>query len=458
WRISGDVNLTGDLVVEGTLTGGDTFTVEGNGHQILFQHGGRADLAGMPKTAWCRWGDGPVGWQIGDRLSVAPTKAERYAPYATIWQGSWEATIRSANTADVPLPDGTVARPEVVNLSQTAVINGVSRVMFHHGAGVQQLAYLNVRGAGVTGELGFYPIHFHLNGETVRGSTLAGVVVEDSAHRAFVPHASHGVTFDGCAAVGIVEEAYWWDLPPGPGLGRHERVDNNSNDTTYDHCLALGVTSSSPRMGAFSLGAGSGNRCVNSTAAGIKGGVQCGGFAWEERANDNDGGNVWEFTNNVVHNSWYHGFASWQNDGPQHPDRVHTITDSVAFSCRSAGIDHGAYTNNYHWKRIVLGANGFGVASHALPRIDVLFEDIVSADRFRIRPHAVRRELPVVVRRMTAPGVWFNEGTGKASYYRFEDCGWCPDDFDVSNIHLETVFEIWEGGVLTHRWADGAWT
>lgn len=98
-HIVGDVNLLGDITVEGTLTGIDTFIVEGNDlWQILVQHGGVVALAGVEKTAWTNWDGTVVGWTTGDRLAVAPTAVGIYTPTEITWGGSWAATTRPANS------------------------------------------------------------------------------------------------------------------------------------------------------------------------------------------------------------------------------------------------------------------------------------------------------------------------------------------------------------------------
>lgn len=466
--VAGDLNLTGNLFIEGLMTGIDTFHVQGNGFTVFFQNGGRADLHGKIKASWGPWGTDTTGWLAGDRLAIAPTKANIYVPSELSWS-NW-SMARPVNSPNVTLVDGTVAKPEVVNLSQTIVIENLARGFhFHDSAGIQTLSDVKFLNCGTAGVLGNYPAHFHLLGNNSRGSVLTRVVVEGGKNHAFVPHGSHGVDFVGCAAVNTVDDAFWWDLPAQPDP--HSHTANNSIDVHWDHCLALGLTGSTSatrvRLSAFMIGAGTGNRLVKSVAAAIDGGTsgtQCNGYHWPEAVNDNIGGTVWDFHHNTVHNSRAFGFFSWQNDGLIQSDHIHEMTDLIAYNCVIAGVDHGAYVNKYHWRRMVLGpAVGRSIRSHASPLSidgDVLFEDFVSTAPFEIKKHRVNRPSFVIVRG-PAPSVIVDEkleADGNPGRYRFENTGLTPSDFTFVTVDPETVFIVTEGGVEIHRYELGVWS
>jgi hypothetical protein len=258
WTIVGDVNLTGDLVVEGWLTHIGPFTLTGNGFQILVQHGGVLNLQGDVRSGWVRWGDAVTGWQVNDRLIVAPTALNKYVPVAAAWPGSWSLP-RPTDSPDVALSDGSTARPEVANLTRSVVLTGLSRIHFHDGAGVQTLKHLAVVNSGVAGVLAQYPLHFHLNGEASRGSLLEGVVVEGGKNHGFVPHASHGITFRDCVSHDTTDDAYWWD-----GAVNNLDITNRTNDTVWVHCLASWTKKNvAPIAAAFNLGAGLRNSCTD---------------------------------------------------------------------------------------------------------------------------------------------------------------------------------------------------
>ncbi len=456
-QIVGDVNLTGDLIVEGTLTGVDTFTLTGNGFQILVQNGGRVDLTGVEKTAWVRWDDLVVGWQVGDRLAVAPTAVGVYVPSEATWSGSWGTMTRPTNSPDVTLVDGSVAKPEVVNLSQSIVLQNLRRAVHaHDGAGVQILRWLKALNCGTIDVLGDYPIHFHLNGETSRGSVVEGVVVEGGKNHAFVFHGSHGITAIDCVGYDIINHAYWWDPP----LNNNQPSTNDSDDITYDHCLALKVTQTAPlgaRLSGFTLGRGLRNRCVNSRAVGVQGGNEASGFQWPETGVGN-----WIFQDCLAHNNKTFGIFAWQNS-----NLPHVIEDFDAYRNGKSGIQHGAYLNFYTYRRITLTGNTVAsLINHALPHTDpnlpdkrIIFEDILADGPLSIIKHNAPSPRPVIFRRCTFPSVIYNEvNVDRPSYMIHEDSGLVPADFTFILIQPQSTIEIFEDGVLEHRWASGVWS
>ena len=295
--LEGKISLQGDLVVDGgTLVARSGVDLEGNGNQIMFMNGGKADFQGTPTSTW------------------------------------------SGNGSNQ-------------NLKRDINFNNLGRIMFHMGAGPSTLKYFTVSNSG-TSAIGDYPLHWHLNGNSTRGTIVEGVVVVNGKHHAFVPHGSHGITFRETIAKTTKGDAYWWD-PPGTNescsLKRHCTLDN-SNNITYDRALADGVTNAPGdnrgwRLAGFNLGAGSGNVIRNSLAINVAAShvKDCSGFHWPGKANHNDGGNVWFFSSNrAINPSGCHGIFVWQNDGNKH----------VVEGFSGSGIDHGAYTNLYEYRNV----------------------------------------------------------------------------------------------------------
>lgn len=457
WHITGDVNLTGDLIVEGLLTGIDTFTLTGNGFQIVVQNGGRLDLAGRHRSGWVRWGDNVSGsaaqpdWQVGDRLAVSPTKSGIFTPQFTTWTGSWVTLTRPLNSPDVTLVDGRVMVPEVANLSQTVTLRNLRRIHFHDGAGVQTLKWLRVLDSGVAGILGDYPIHFHLNGEASRGSVVEGVTVENGQNHAFVAHASHGITFHDCAAIVTIGRPFWWDPPPG---GNNDDPTNDSDDIVWDHCLVGYSISTSIDNAGFQLGGGQRNTCTDSVAYGIMGGKQSSGFIWPEK-----GQAVWTFHDCLAHNNKEDGIFTWQNDA-----RQHVIERFTAYRCPRHGVEHGAYINRFQYLDVSLTDCGYPVKSNALSvgGQPILFEDVVANGKLMVATHKLPSGTAIIFRRATFTGVDYFEASGnEGSFHKFEDCGaWCvPAAFNLgANIKPTSTIEIWNSGVLAHRWAAGVWS
>jgi len=176
---------------------------------------------------------------------------------------------------------------------------------------------------------------------------VENVTVAHSPNRAFVPHGSHGITFNNIAALDITLAAFWWDDP-----GTNETCTfqefctlDNSNDIHVDGLTVDGVghdgSSAKFRLSGVVLGAGSGNSIINSTVRNVGGSKDCSGYMWPEGANGNRGGNVWIFENNVG-SSNCHGIFVWQNDANLH------IIDGFT----GGGVDHGAYGNNYLYRNL----------------------------------------------------------------------------------------------------------
>lgn len=229
-------------------------------------------------------------------------------------------------------------------------LNNVSRVMFMGGAGPSRLDGVVCYDCGRE-EVGFYPFHWHLNGDTTRGTVVTGSGCYDSANRCFVPHGSHGITLTDTFAYNTLGTPYWWDAPGTNEDCRFQKfcTVDNSNDITIDGATVIGVRGGGSggidgtRLAGFKLGAGSGNTLINSHCEGVDGWVDDSCYHWPEEANQNIGGNVWVFEDNTSDDS-AHGIFTWQNDGGNH------VIDGFV----GGGIDHGAYSNSYLYKNVVV--------------------------------------------------------------------------------------------------------
>jgi hypothetical protein len=338
---------------------------------------------------------------------------------------------------------------EVANLTRSVVIRNAARLMMH-GADrpVKHLIrHIGFVDCGVADKLGFYPIHFHLNGSNTRGSLVEGVVVEGGRNHAFVPHGSHGITFRDCAAVRTLSDAYWWDPPAGDSA-------NNSNDTMYDHCLALGVTAPPSgaghhRLSGFHLGSGANgsNTARGCAAAGISGGADASGFFWPEKA-----GAVWNFADCIAHNNQAHGIFVWQNT-----DSYHLIDRFIGYGNRTVDIAHGAYRNRYDYRRLTVGSVEVKAVSKDGDTGQRWTDSVIG--RFISGHHNPDQAAlqPTLIERCRIGGVVYAE-EGGASVSRFVDCALTPASFALNQVHRDTVIEIYEGGNLTHRWAAGSWS
>ena len=239
------------------------------------------------------------------------------------------------------------------NLQRDIKIFGQGDIRFEAGSRASIIRYVEID-LQPKRELAHYPLHWHFAGDGSRGTLVEGVVVKNSTNRGFVPHASHGITFRDTIASNIAGEAYWWD-PPGSNEScgvRKTCTGDNSNDITYDHVLADGITNGVGDnrgffLSGFFLGAGSGNVVRNSVARNINPThvKSCAGFHWPGSANQNHGGNVWVFSNNKTFDDRCHGIFVWQNDGNHH----------IISGFTGPGIYQGAYGNNFDYRNVDVG-------------------------------------------------------------------------------------------------------
>lgn len=382
--LEGHIELEGDIMVDGgMLVARPGVDLDGNGHQIMFMNGGRADFQGTKVFTW------------------------------------------SGNGSNA-------------NLKRDINFRNLRRIMFHNGAGKSTLKYFTVSNSG-TRNIGDYPLHWHLNGNSSRGTIVEGVVVVNGKHHAFVPHGSHGITFKDTIAANIIQDAYWWD-PPGTNncddRRRYCTVDN-SNDIVYNHALAmnvdhprdLGVQGHHGNAG-FLLGAGRNNTVINSAAIDIKGGKNCSGFHWPSSANHNEGGNVWTFKNNFARSSQCHGIFVWQNDGSDH----------FVNGFSGDGIEHGAYSNSYDYRNIDVPyvnvhAGGWEITGGSIGTLHLDSPNKISPNNPTLRIVNTRIGEIVLANKS-------NNGREKKPVYVFDNVGLSCGDVNVESVEPGTSLKI----------------
>lgn len=298
---------------------------------------GKLDLVGTTRNRWNRTGTDAT-WQVGDMVRVTPSGPNDYTTDVTFTPGSPNPSVNP-----------NVPAPEVYNMTSNVVIEGGSASsgrshiyvrntspMIHTLSNVLvQFMGPRVGGARVTGR---WPIHFHHSMGNNFGTVVQSCVVRDVGSHAFVAHASHGITFRDCVAYKVTESPYWWD-PPVDG----NDFSSESDDITYDHCLAAHVTPVDlPQVSvgsAFVLGLG--NRCTvkDCAAAGVQGlpNSRVAGYHWP--GNAPQGIYPWTFDDNVAHNNRSDGLYFWQND----QTAFHGINRFRSYRCGRAGSEIGAY-------------------------------------------------------------------------------------------------------------------
>ena len=175
--------------------------------------GGRWDMHGAPLSrAWttlgaaAKTGDTSVtlteaitGWKVGDRVIVTGTSRHKYGQATTE-----ERTIKSIDGAKLALDkaleydhvgDGEF-RGEVANLSRNIVVEsadpkGIRGHTMYHKNSAGSLSYSEFRHLGKEGVLGRYSLHFHLLGDTMRGTSVIGNSIWDSANRWLTIHGTN---------------------------------------------------------------------------------------------------------------------------------------------------------------------------------------------------------------------------------------------------------------------------
>jgi hypothetical protein len=173
--------------------------------------GGRMDFHGAALSrswvklgATARKGDNTVtlaepvtGWKVGDRIIVTSTRYQTYKKDAT----TEERTIRAIDTSKLILDRALevehlgegLYRGEVANLSRNVIVESADpagergHTMYHrYSAG--SISYAEFRHLGKEGVLGRYSLHFHLVGDTMRGSYVIGSSIHDSKNRWLTIH------------------------------------------------------------------------------------------------------------------------------------------------------------------------------------------------------------------------------------------------------------------------------
>lgn len=415
---------------------------------------GVLDLQGATRTAWA------YEWQPewdGDEVVAAPHIAGDYEGFTTV-----------TGPGDVPVANPLGYAPELLNLTRNVRIEGTpggKTHVFIKSSMQQTIRFVSIQHVAPDlsdatkrdrdqDETGRYGIHFHHNGEGSRGTIVEGVVVRDAGNHAFVPHASHGITFRDTIAFNTASAAYWWD----PTSRR--KPGNATNDTVYEHAVAALVRMTDGRDSAFQMGEGVRNTVVESVAVGVQtAGPDNSGFGWPGTEQG-----VWVFRNNLAHNNVAHGIFVWQNSSENH-----VIEGFTAYYNAKPGVSHGAYRNSYTYQDLVLLANDqrrggqVAIESHAVGRPSrdgtvpmQLWDGVTTGGAIlRTSGHAQDPEAPVRFVDCDFSGVVLGEGPGHYSIYEFVDCGLSPTDITIDFMHPDSVVRSQDGDVAWELTPDG---
>jgi len=451
--------------------GGDSVLASDVGLWVIGD--GVLDTAGSAKQAWSRL-TGPAlagattirvtdasGWRVRDTIAIAPT-----APVTT--SGFWRrydvrtitgiagATLTVAALAEdhpsVLDRAGHTHTAEVLNLTRNVRITGTpggrAHVMLLAARQRQSMAYVELAHLGPRqGGFGRYALHHHMSQEASAGSRYDGIVAHHIGSHAFVPHSSHGITFERCVAHDTWDDAFWWDPVPGNTTPGHP-----TNRVWWKDCVASKTqyepVSRAYRMAGFSLMRDDNrqtvlNRLTGCVAVGTEANTEdvdnpafadSAGFSWPEELQGTEG--VWEFHDNVAHNCRGSGIFTWQNTPSPHDVGRTTVYNTPV------GANHGAYLNHYWYHDHLYTGVHQGVRQHAQSDSSsppLLFEglDVTlapgSAASVWFTKHALRGR-PVVFRRCRFRGATTasvlddagNDGGTVGTQASFVDCDWQP--------------------------------
>jgi len=192
--------------------------------------GGRMDFHGAPLTrTWVKLGTPakkgdkeitlaePVnGWRAGDRVILTATTRQNkiqktFRPSVRDNTQTEERILCAVEGAKLvlhkPLAYDHVClgeyRGDVANLSRNVIVESADpsvvrgHTMYHrHSAG--SISYAEFRHLGKPGVLGRYSLHYHLVGNTMRGSSVIGASVWDSGNRWLTIHGTNYLVVRDC--------------------------------------------------------------------------------------------------------------------------------------------------------------------------------------------------------------------------------------------------------------------
>jgi hypothetical protein len=193
-------------------------------------HGSPLERPWVKLGATCRPGDTKIvvnenvsDWRVGDEIIVTASKKVRnMGTYRDEEVGTEERIVKAIEghsiTLDKPLRlehsgEGEF-RSEVANLSRNVIVesadpDGVRGHTMYHRHSKGGISYARFAHLGKEGELGRYPIHFHLVGETMRGSAVLGAAVVDSHNRWVTIHGTQYLLVRDCVGYKSVGHGYF---------------------------------------------------------------------------------------------------------------------------------------------------------------------------------------------------------------------------------------------------------
>ena len=241
----------------------DVEGVDKNSWPAIVCGGGRMDFHGTPLVwTWVKLGataaagaatvtlsEPETGWRIGDRVILTATSRLRSGTYKRDGGQTEERLIKAisgaAVTLDQPLEYEHFAegewRGEIANLSRNVVVESADpaksrgHTMYHRGS-AGSISYAEFRHLGKENTLGRYSLHYHLVGDTMRGSSVVGASIWDSGNRWLTIHGTNYLVVRDCVGYQSLGHGFFLE-------------DGTEVNNVLDHNLAVQARSGKPLKG-----------------------------------------------------------------------------------------------------------------------------------------------------------------------------------------------------------------
>lgn len=163
-----------------------------------------------------------TGWRVGDRVIVTATRLGRDHSNGDLQ--TEERTITALSSATLTLDKPLIYehlgegefRGEVANLSRNVIVESANpdgergHTMYHRGS-AGSISYAEFRHLGKRGVLGRYSLHFHLIGDTMRGSSVIGASIWDSHNRWLTIHGTNYLVVRDCVGYQSVGHGFFME-------------------------------------------------------------------------------------------------------------------------------------------------------------------------------------------------------------------------------------------------------
>ncbi|HMC63659.1 MAG TPA: G8 domain-containing protein [Gemmataceae bacterium] len=204
--------------------------------------GGRMDFHGAPMNrTWVKLGktakagdkavilaEPVTSWRAGDRIILTATQRDenemgtRRPGVGNRKVFTEERTIKVVSgatlTLDKPLQFQHLGEGlylgEVANLSRNVIVESADpakargHTMYHRGS-AGSISYAEFRHLGKEGVLGRYSLHYHLVGDTMRGSSVIGASIWDSGNRWLTIHGTNYLVVRDCVGYQSVGHGFY---------------------------------------------------------------------------------------------------------------------------------------------------------------------------------------------------------------------------------------------------------